>query len=340
MSTIYFPLSTNVHYWDLEELDLSLESRIKLSALLYEEVIFEDGGYTAFIGPELSVEFRIPDLDQVPDNYFEEELQQTGGEFAIEFNSVMFESKAQRRYQLSFRKMLEEKELISEPWVKFAHVGFTEKGKAQLKQYTDKEIKSFFDGKKETYFLQSHIIKSIYHDWILGMVNRWDVNFDHNHERNFRKIISFQEDNLSVAPIDFEVAFPRLPDLEIVPWEKIIEIRESSASTEFRKYISKVSRESRQAFLAGEDTNSIRYHLMELRDDQLIQELENQISTEKKTGVEIGVTLLLLVGGFIPGISNILNVVSGVKDIIEPLKDFSDDQKSLGAAFIRKQKKK
>ena len=91
MSKICFPLRTNVHYWDLDKLELSLESRIKLSTLLYDDVIFEDGGYTALIGPNMGMEFQIPNLSQVPDDYFEKELSRTGGEFSFKFNDVMFE---------------------------------------------------------------------------------------------------------------------------------------------------------------------------------------------------------------------------------------------------------
>ena len=43
MSSIYFPLRSNVHYWDLEPLDLDLESRLKLSTILYDELVFDPG---------------------------------------------------------------------------------------------------------------------------------------------------------------------------------------------------------------------------------------------------------------------------------------------------------
>lgn len=76
MASIYFPLRTNVEYWDLDRLELDLESRLKLSAILYDELILEDGGYVALVGPKMSLSVPVRDLDAVPEGFFEAHTSQ------------------------------------------------------------------------------------------------------------------------------------------------------------------------------------------------------------------------------------------------------------------------
>jgi len=175
MTSIYFPARTNVHYWDLEPLELDLDSRLKLSAILYDELIFDDGVYMALIGPKLSMDLRIP-MKQIPDGYFDRQLPREGGEFAVGVAGEMMESPAQRRYQLCFRKLLEEAGLEELPWVSFNDQEFDDKGKKAIKQLAERDMKVFHNGDRETYLLHSQILQSLNHDWVMGSLKGWDLN--------------------------------------------------------------------------------------------------------------------------------------------------------------------
>src|ERR1044072_4356950 len=46
-STFFFPLRTNVQYFDTAEARLKLEERVKQASLLHDKLLFEGGLYTA-----------------------------------------------------------------------------------------------------------------------------------------------------------------------------------------------------------------------------------------------------------------------------------------------------
>lgn len=48
-NTFFFPLRTNVQYFDSPETRLSLEERVKQASLLFENLLFEEGMYHATV---------------------------------------------------------------------------------------------------------------------------------------------------------------------------------------------------------------------------------------------------------------------------------------------------
>lgn len=66
-STFFFPLRTNVEFFKSGESYLDLESKIKQSLLLYENIVFEEGVYKCFVGPKGRLE-QIGPFDSEHDN--------------------------------------------------------------------------------------------------------------------------------------------------------------------------------------------------------------------------------------------------------------------------------
>jgi hypothetical protein len=182
MTSIYFPVRTNVHYWDLNPLELNLEARLKLSAILYDELIFDDGGYAALVGPNISLDVRVHDLGQVPDDFFENHSPPSGGEFSVSVGDLTWNCPAQRRYQICFRKVLEDIGLTSEPWIVFSDLILADKANKEIEQLAKRDLKVLHDGDFDTFNLHWHILKSLNYDWMMGTLNEWDLNMDPVHE--------------------------------------------------------------------------------------------------------------------------------------------------------------
>lgn len=340
MTTIYFPFRTNVHYWDLDALELNLESRIKLSALIYDDLIFDNGAYEAIIGPEMSTEFLIPTMDQVPDGFLDDELPREGGEFAIQFGEFSMSSPAQRRYRLCYRKMLDDIGITDFDWIGFINVALKEKGENAVKKLAEQDLSIFHDGELETYFVNSYILKSINHDFFIGNMFDWDMNLDPMHEVYLRqKLELFSANNRDEnSLVDFDLVFPRLPDLSLVSWDEIIDARNNPTAVEFRQRFSKVTRDVRSTFLAGETVDAVRYQVMQWREEQLLKEIENLLTPKKKTIKDIAVNIAFVFGSFLPFIGPIVGVTDAVRGVLEPIADGIEQSKTLGAAFVRQKK--
>jgi hypothetical protein len=64
-STIFFPLRTNVNYFQSKQEYMDLQSRVKQSLILYDKVVFQAGEYQCIVGPEGIIQnFQIPDKER------------------------------------------------------------------------------------------------------------------------------------------------------------------------------------------------------------------------------------------------------------------------------------
>ena len=342
MSEIYFPLRSNVDYWNLGTLELDLESRIKLSALLFDYLVFQSGGYTAFIGPKIKFDLNIPNLGQVPDDYFSEPYPVEGGEFNLQFGKAKFSSPAVKRYKISFQEILTRIGIEEFPWIRFDDQIFTDDAKQAIKVISEQDVKTFRDDDRKTYLLQqSQIFESLNYDWAMASLNNWGLNLDPLHQSYLDRILTQRafESETFCPPVNFDVIFPRLPDLTQVSWEQIVEVREHASSIEFRQKLSQGSSKMRQAFLAGESADAIRYHIMQWRDDQLITEIEQRLKTKKRMCVEIVASVGFLIGGAIPPVGPFIGLIDGCRSIYQSAQEYMKDKRSIAATFVQQSKR-
>jgi hypothetical protein len=137
--------------------------------------------------------------------------------------------------------------------------------------------------------------------------------------------------------VDFEVVFPKLPDLTQISWDQVLSVREHPSAVEFRQQIRSVSQEARKAHLAGESADAIRYHVMKWRDDQLIEELSNRLMTNSEAVREVVVSLSFVIGSAFPLIGPFIGAIDACRSVIEPLVERTRDRESMAAAFVRRQ---
>lgn len=339
MTSIYFPVRSNVHYWDTKPLDLDLKSRLKLAALLYDELVFDDGTYTALIGPDLSLELVESEWHADPEI---PPWPREDGEFAVEFvtesGTVSLASKALRRYRLSLRGLLEGHGLAGLSWVSFSQAEFSKAASASLKEMAERDIHILDNGDSETYLLRKHMLHGITRDWVMASLMGWDLVLDPIHQSLYRQKIAHVEEEMQTSrpAVEFEVIFTRLPDLTSVPWDQVLDAREHPSAVSFRAALAGVTDEARQAFLAGESADGVRYQVSKWRDEQLLDELEARLSTPKSTLKDIGLSLVLSIGSALPPIGPFVALADALRDVIGPARKLLRERKSLAAAFVRR----
>ena len=334
MTGIYFPARTNVHYWDLESLDPDLESRMKLSALIFNELTFDDGAYTALVGTKGNVEIveYAPSLDS---NY---DLPKEGGEFTVAYGDWEMTSPALRRYHLCFRRMLEEIGVIEFPWINFTRQECGEESKKRIKKLVETDMEALHSQDRETYLLHKWLLYGLNHDLIIGLSNEWTLNMDPLREDLLRhKLKNPIGDTVSQnLPIDFEILFPKLPDLTHVSWDQILETREHPVAVEFRERLASATCQAQQAYLSGADVELVRSLVKDWIEDQLLNEFQEQLKTKKQTVFEIGKSLLLFVVGFIPGFGAAAGAIDTGISAIEAIREYREDRQSFAATLIRR----
>ena len=338
MSSIYFPLRSNVHYWDLEPLDLDLESRLKLSTILYDELVFDPGIYVASIGPELSIEVKGPYSQDLPPLLFEQAVPREGGEFSFKFNTLELNSVAVATYQLCFEKLLAEIGLDSATWISFNQNDFTDEVKQTIAKIVEEDLDYLYTGHQHDYMLQKRALSSVNHDWAMAWVNNWNLNLDPLHETYWRQRLAGTSNThlIQSAPIELELVFPKLPQLSEVSWDEILRIRDSHDAAQFRQQVSNLTIETQQAFVLEGGANALRYRLQEIRDEQLLDIIESNLTKRSKALRRIAVSLIFSVGSALPLIGQLIALSDVARDSLSPLIELKKQEKTLGAAFIRK----
>src|SRR5438105_39691 len=95
-STFFFPLRTNVHYFDSPEQQLALTERVKQASLLYENLLFEGGMYDAVVwkdeerGGGPSFDMHIPPQDITDEFLKGYQHKPTGGEAHVLIDQYVF----------------------------------------------------------------------------------------------------------------------------------------------------------------------------------------------------------------------------------------------------------
>jgi len=121
-NTFFFPLRTNVQYFDSQETQLKLEERIKQAALLHDNLLFEAGTYHATVwereggGPSFDMWYppSSSDLDPLEDSF-----QPTGGQPVLLLDSFVFASgPAERQFRAQFHSLLRKFNAADLPWIK------------------------------------------------------------------------------------------------------------------------------------------------------------------------------------------------------------------------------
>ncbi len=270
MRRIFFPLKTGVELFEDRDSPEAV-TRAKEAAVLYDEVIFEDGLYDATITPNGSTNFWTPPSQMTPDRlrgtrrpiklggsmYLAMGAERTPGEPAEQM-SIIFEGRVSARYVSEFYSGIIQDLAEFEPsWARKVTVGGSDTAAAlgdeiyqvirrlNFEDLGDRDLMSGVEG-----FLRDFIYQSFNRDSVLAAA----LEASFNVTPLFAPMVAHRGVQPDLA--GSEALAVLVPDLSIVPWEAVIEYREHPGSAEARERLREFER------LAQEDEPETAYDFL------------------------------------------------------------------------------
>jgi hypothetical protein len=330
-SVFFFPLRSNVQYFDTPENYFRLIERIKQVALLYDHLIFQEGVYNAIVWDRGSFDFWTPyDGSKLEDlEKMRHEHKPVGGESFLTIQAgdsqpvSLFSGEAQRRFFSEFHSVTNREGIIGLPWVHFNNYELTDHGKktaSDLNQLLSKDFGSISEG------FNSHARKRMLSNLCQDLTVISDIDGAGSVDPMYAPILHnktrFQQASGFKA---LQVAVPNFADLD---WETILSLREKDCLIEFRNKLSTIEDE---IIMASNTTPATEFDYQLMIHQAIMNELLREIaSLRPKVGEVVAGAILDLVFGMFP-IPGFSTAITAARDaaLIE------DANKSWVAAFLR-----
>ncbi len=323
LETIYFPLRSNAGWFAREENLKEMEGRIKMSMLIYDTLIFEDGHYRCGISENGSFDVHLPP-GQVPEEERIVRFFPPGSDFRIELKRdgssepwVPVSGPSVAMYCVDYFPLLKQAGLLGQEYVRCVRPVISEQGKCLVREASakDQAEADFWDKLPGNQFLKSNVANSLYYDSLVAH----DLRLPFCVDARVGQYVSLKSRSLHEAlELRIPVAvYNRLvelimPDYSNADWDFVQKIRESAPGEELRTVFARMTR-------------SVLRHLSGLREDtelddlincSLVQELVREIGARRKSPgkliLDIALNLLPLgVGG----------LASTGKDIYEAIQE-------------------
>jgi hypothetical protein len=304
-SIFFFPLRTNVEYFDTPEGYLSLKERIKQACILYDRLIFEGGLYQASIGPTGSFDLWIPPLE-LTDAILKAKFTSRGGEHhwriaptGSENYHTVISGPMERWFRAEFHTALREFDGENMPWIDIETYELT----PDFKQLADSSADN--DERDEnirildaSHFFRRKILTNLNRDLILIASLGTSASIDPLHASVLEQKMAKKPEQLKSAPgfLAIEVAVPNFSNL---PWDTILELREHPSLSEFRRKLVEAETTARTLFPDAKE-DEIRYEICQIITGELVREISNVWSVGKDMirdmSINAAIELLLVIG--------------------------------------------
>jgi len=313
-TTFFFPLRTNVHYFDSLEQQLALTERVKQASLLYESLLFEGGMYDAVVwkdeerggGPSIDLHWRPQDItDELLKRY---QHKPTGGEAHVVIDQYVFAAgEVERRQHAEFHSLLKELNADNLPWIQVDGFSLPGELKSLVSRLALDDESSFGDLLSDKpLFLKKKILNNLNYDLILTSL----LNVAASMDGLFEPLLSQKgqrHSGLQSAPgfAAFQVAIPNLSHL---PWNEIVDIREQESLKEFRRKIMEIEALAQSMFSHG-DVKDLQLRISRIVTQELLKEIRELIPKGSQVAADVIWDVLL---GFIPGASAVATGLTGL----------------------------
>ena len=303
MSKLFLPLRSNAAWFTTSQTRELLERRIKLSMLLYDDLIFQNGRYLCQIAERGYYDMMMP-----PDKIFKERTEITyyelGREFAFKIASAkegpyhpLVQGKSVASFEIDYFPILNDAGLLGESYVFWLNGDILPEDKkiAEDQAQEDSQLHELQKSIPGQRYQQLAALKVFYVDSFLAHRLRLPFGVD------FRAapIIDWK---LKQAANDLQVQIPplvyrhwvhlELPDFTDAPWEDLHNLRQSAIGQDFRKMVQRISVavEAAMPNIKGE---------AELKDvinrefvHEIVRELQSRSSTPGKVAVNLALNII------------------------------------------------
>lgn len=328
---VYFPLRSNIDFFENKSKQPDLISKIKQSILLYNILYFDVGAYRLSCGDNGSVNNYYPpehmdhlDLD-VPDStsrgfYVGMQKEPHGKPFF----PIRFSEKS-TNYLVCFQNIISEMGLENEKFIKYGIPELNKEWEKILSKavWNTSDYKKYIDGYR---FCKNVILENFHHSLIVSNAINASPMVDGLHIKLIEKI---NKDVIESTDMRIEIFNEindlfrfTLPNFSLLPIDEILDLRNDKLFENFRNHILKINNNIKNI-----DNGQSKASALFIRD--LMEEAQELIPTTKK--ITLNGLLLLLGEMTVPGVGSALSFGSYMKE----LNDWRKFQNS-SLAFIMK----
>lgn len=334
---IYFPIKSNIDFFEKKSNQPPLINKIKQSLLMYENLYFDAGGYdlscsdrgsfSNVIPPNMVNEFEY-EVPETPHKGFYAGIQPKPNGTPI---ITIPPNTNERNYRVSFQKLIEELGLQDEKFIKFHYIELNDEGKKQLSnvKWKNSDYEKYIDA---PYFCKKKILENFFESIILSndlkkpiMLDSFNAqlmsNFSYNTIKNDLRLEVL---NTTLYKINDCFKESNLPDFSLMPVEELLDLRKDKEFRNFREKILEISTALKE--LNVDKLNDLISRELISEQNSLLQEIA---PSREHFVLKIGFGLFSL----IPGISEAISAGGLVIDTIEEYKKLHKYENSW-LAFI------
>ncbi|MCK4826374.1 hypothetical protein KA005_62100 [bacterium] len=341
-STILFPLRTNVNYFRSNKEYLDLQSRVKQSLILFDNVLFQAGEYHCLVGP-----------DGVIQNY-QSHYKQNRGKKPVKLEgdnkdtkrfwlkirtsatgpskpfTTIIASELQRSFRSQFHTLVDEIRKSGINNVELRYYEFPDEINQKVKQISKDESKKL-EFEKENYFLKNTIINNLNKDLLLMAILELPASIDSLHAPLVQQKAK-RDSRLRNIP-GYLSLHAWVPYVGNLTWEEISEFRSHPAVINFRERLKEAENKAR--LMLGETSQEdIQEELSNILTDELLKEIQHLRPSTKELALDVGKDVSVnLLGAIFPPIGALLEVANLASKIPE-INEIKDQKKSWVAALM------
>lgn len=310
-----FPLRSNAGWFHNEGTRAELEKRVRSYVLMYEELAFQDGRYTATYGQHGTFDLRIG-ADACAFDRNELIYYQPGGTPRMFVGAAEITiGEADASYEADFYPILAAGGLLGQPFVSMIDLDVTERAKGAARQLAAADLRH--DELNATLppnqFQRTGVMRSLYSDAFLAS----DLALPFSVDPNVANALAWKNRQIAgsvqAAPrslfLNHWLALG-LPNFGDLTWEEVHEKRSSRVGSDFRVMIERVVTTAAAAASEIDDPRELQEIVATNFTRELITELLERRATWGDTLFFIGWNLIPFVGQ-----------TAALKDMAEVLRD-------------------
>ncbi len=254
INRVFFPLRSNVGWFQEPSLEQEISNRIKQAILLYDELVIEDGTFQASILEDGAVKNHFPPgtiSEKSRTIEYERDIKESNITFTITPHTkekkgntgVLLHGRSSARYKVDYFQIFKDIDVSSYEFLKIITINQTKlpseaKSLAKINSFNDRTA---FKNLDTNPFLRDLVIESLNFDIVTSILLKSAIVLDSKHcellyqkaRRESKNVSSVNEEVVVRKLIEF--AAPNFNDLSV---EQVIKLRKDSLWSDFRNFVS------------------------------------------------------------------------------------------------------
>ncbi len=295
---IYLPLRSNTNWFGDPTARTKLERQIKLSLLLYDLVVLQNGRLNITAGEDSQgMNFAFP-ADSYPGDRTKATFYSKGKPFGIEMGGKkLLASTCEVAFDVDFLPILNSAKIADESCFRWSDDELTSEAKGAVEKRANDDLTSgiFNSSLPENRFLRRVVLEGLYRDMVLADTLATPICVDPTVARlvEAQRKLAQVKWHKEVPSIFFEHWLEiDLPDLTTIAWDTVFDFRTSAAGESFREMIFRITKEAKKVLDGGGDDRDLKECVTREFSKELATELAARIQTPGKVFASLCLNLI------------------------------------------------